>query len=80
MGPERGRLFVSVGDSSLGQIVWGQFHGDAITGENADSVSAEFASEVGENGAVRVDFDAEKTAGELFDYGASHFNAIFFAH
>jgi hypothetical protein len=79
-GRNEGWLFVTVGDPALGQIVGGQLHGHTIAREDADAVSAEFAGQMGEDGAVLIQLHAEQSAGEFFDNGSSYFNAIFFAH
>ncbi len=67
------------GDAALGEIVRGEFHGDAIACEDADAVAAETAGEVGEDHAFVLKLDAEQAAGEFFEDGAGYFDAIFFA-
>jgi hypothetical protein len=47
MAKKPGFLLVAVCDPALGEIVRGEFHCDAISGENTDSIPAEFAGEVG---------------------------------
>jgi hypothetical protein len=69
---------VAVSDTALGQVVWGEFHSYAITGEDANSVTAEFAGQVGQNGAVGIKLNAEQTTRELLYYSARYFNTIFF--
>jgi hypothetical protein len=71
---------MAVGDSTLSQIVRREFQGDAISGENADPVTAEFPGEVRQNGPLLVKLNAEQSAGELFYYSSSDFDAVFFAH
>jgi hypothetical protein len=75
-----GGLLVAIGDSAFGQVVWGKFHCHAISGENADSVAAELAGKVGENGAVGIQLNTKQATWELLNYSPSHFNAIFFTH
>lgn len=77
--PETG-LLVAISNTTLGEIVWREFHGDFVTGQNADAVTAEFSSEVGENGAILGYFDTKQATWEFFDYGSGYFNTIFFAH
>jgi len=48
------KLFVPIGDSAFGEVVWREFHCYAITSEDADSITAEFAGQVGENGTVGI--------------------------
>src|SRR5579883_2419047 len=74
------RLFVAVGDPALGQIVGGKFQRNAIARQNADSIAAELAGQMGQYGAVLVELHAEQAAWEFFNNGASDFNIIFFAH
>ena len=71
---------MAVGDAPLGQVVRGEFHGDAVAGQYADAIPAQFARQVREHGAVLIELNAEKTAGKFFDYGSCDFNAVFFAH
>jgi hypothetical protein len=48
------KLFVPIGDSAFGQVVRREFHCYAITSKDADSITAKFAGQVGENGAVGI--------------------------
>ena len=73
-------LLVAVCDAALREIVGGKFHGDAISGEYADAIPAEFAREVRQHGAVDIQLNAEQAARELFNNGTGNFYAIFFAH
>ena len=41
-------------DSAFGEVVRREFHCHAITSEDADSITAEFAGQVGENGTVGI--------------------------
>jgi hypothetical protein len=50
---------MAVGDTAFGEVVRGQFHRYAITGEDSDSVTAEFAGQVGKNGTVGIELNAE---------------------
>ena len=45
---------MAVRDPAFGQIVGGKLHGYAVSSENADTIAAEFAGEVGENGTVGI--------------------------
>jgi hypothetical protein len=73
-------LFVAVGDSAFGQVVWGKFHCHPVTRKHADSVAAQSAREVGQNGPFLVELDAELAAGEFFNNSSGYFDAVFFAH
>ena len=55
---------------AFGEIVRGKLHRHAVTGENADSIAAEFAGQVGENGAVGIKLDTKQTTRELLNYGS----------
>jgi hypothetical protein len=65
-------------DPAFGQIVGGEFHGDAVARQNADAVTAEAAGEVRENYAVMLQLDAEKAAREFLEDRAGDFDAVFF--
>jgi hypothetical protein len=56
---ETGSLLMTVGDPAFGQVVWRELHGYTIACEDSDSIATEFASEVGENGAVSIELDAK---------------------
>jgi hypothetical protein len=71
---------MTVCDTALGQVVWGKLHRDPVTCEHADSVSTEFAGQVGENGTVGIELNTKQTTRELFNDCSCHFNAIFFTH
>ena len=71
---------MAVGDASLSQIVRGKLQSDAIACQNADTIASEFTSQVREHASLLIQLDAEQTAGEFLNDGASDFNAIFFTH
>ena len=71
---------MTVRNPTFRQVVRGEFHGDSIPGEYADTIAAEFPGKVSQNSAVCIQLNAEQAARELFDYGPCHFNAIFFTH
>ena len=50
---------MAVGNTAFGEVVRGQLHRYAITGEDSDSVTAEFAGQVGKNGTVGIELNAE---------------------
>jgi len=50
---------MAVGNPALGQVVWRELHSYAVACEYSDSISTEFASEVGEDGTIRVKLDTE---------------------
>ncbi len=45
---------MAIRNSAFGEVVRREFHCHAITGKDADSITAEFAGQVGENGAVGI--------------------------
>ena len=71
---------MAVGDAPLGQVVRGEFQGDAVAGQYADAIPAQFARQVGEHCSFLIELNAEKAAGKFFDYGSCDFNTIFFTH
>ena len=73
-------LFVAVGNTALGEVVGGEFHGDTVTGEDTDAVAAQLAGEMRQDDALLLEQDTEESTGELFDHGSGHFDAIFFTH
>jgi len=71
---------MAVRDAALGQVVRGELEGDAVAGEDSDTVAAQLAGEVREDGALLVELDAKEAAGEFLDDGSSYFDTVFFAH
>ena len=71
---------MAVRDSSLGEIVGGKLHGDTVSCQHPNTVAAQLAGQVSEDGAVQVQLYAEQAAREFFYDGASDLDAIFFAH
>lgn len=71
---------MAVGDAAFGEIVWRKLEGDSIAGEDADSIAAQLACEVGQDGPLLIQLNAKLPGRELFYDGACDFNAIFFAH
>ena len=71
---------MAVGDASLGQIVRGKLQGDAVAGQNADTIAAELACQMREYGAFLIQLHTEQATGEFLYHGSGNFNAIFFTH
>ena len=69
-----------VGDASLRQVVRRELHGNAVACEDADSIAPELAGQMGKNGSVLIELNAENAVRKLFYYGSCNFNAIFFTH
>ena len=67
-------------DSSLGEVVGGQLHGDAVAGKDADAVAAQSASQVSQYNTVMFQLHAEQSAGELLQDNSGYFNIVFFTH
>lgn len=59
-------LSVAKRNSSLGEVVGGEFQGDFIAGKHADAVAAQPAREMGQNYTVVFELDAEQPAREFF--------------
>ena len=79
-GISKGKLTMPERDSSLGEIVGGEFQRDFISGEHPDAITAEPAGQVGQHDAVVFELYAEQTARKLFQHGSCHFDAVFFTH
>jgi len=60
------QLSVAKCNSSLGEVVGGEFQGDFIAGEHADAIAAQPARQVGQNYAIVFELDTEQTAGKFF--------------
>ena len=73
-------LLVTVGNTSLGQIIGGHFDGDPVTGEDANAIAPQLAGEMSEDDTLLVQLDAKQTAGKLLNDSSSDFNAVFFTH
>ena len=71
-------LAMPEGDAAFRQIVGGEFHGDAIAGQDANPVAAEAPRQVRQNDALMFQLHAKKSARELFENGTGYFNAVFF--
>lgn len=71
---------MAVSDAAFGEVVWRKLEGDSITGEDADTIAAQFTGEVGQDGSFLVQLNAKLSGRELFYDGTCDFNAIFFAH
>jgi hypothetical protein len=69
---------VAEGDTTFGEIVGRQFHGDFIAGQNADAIAAEAPGEVGQDNAVMFQLDTEQSTGKFLEDGSGNFDAIFF--
>ena len=67
-------------DTALGEVVRGEFEGDFIAGQNADSVAAESASQVRKHQTFVLKLHTEFTAGEFLDDCTLYFYAVFFTH
>ena len=67
-------------NSTLGEIVGGEFQSDFIARQDADAIAAEPACEVGEDKPFVFKLHTEFTAGEFLDDRALYFYAVFFTH
>ena len=70
-------LLVAVGDAAAGEVVGGDFDGDAVAGEDADVVLAHLAADVAEEAVAVVQLDAEHRVGEGFLDDALEFQGVF---
>jgi hypothetical protein len=67
-------------DSSLGEVVGGQLHGDTVASQDADAVSPQSASQVSQHNTVMFQLHAEQSAGKLFQNNSGYFYIVFFTH
>src|SRR5262245_3479801 len=62
-GPGRGDagrcLLVSVGDSTAGQVIWGQFDPDSVARQDPDEVHPKLAGDVGQHPVAILQLDRE---------------------
>ena len=73
-------LPMAEGDAAFSQIVGRQFQSDFVARQNADTVAAQPAGQVGKNNPFMLQLNAEETAGKFLQNGAGYFNAVLFAH
>ena len=73
-------LLVAVDDTSAFQVVRGQFHDDAVLGEDADVVLAHLATDVGENLMPVVKLDTEHRVLQGLDDATLDLDCAFFSH
>ena len=73
-------LLVAVDDTSAFQVVRGQFHDDAVLGEDADVVLAHLATDVSENLVPVVQLDTEHRVLQGLDNAALDLDCAFFSH
>ena len=52
-------------NSAFGEIVGGEFQSDFITGQNADAIAPEPASQMCQHHALVLQLNAEQAAGEF---------------
>jgi hypothetical protein len=78
--PHNNALSMTEGDPALGQIVWRQFQGDPVAGQNSDPVPPQSTGQVSQNDAIMLELHAEQTARELFQNSSGYFYAVFLAH
>jgi len=73
-------LLMAVGNAPFGEVVGRHLHSDAVTCQNSNAVTSEFAREVGQDRTILIQLNAKQSGGEFFNHGPGHFNAIFFTH
>ena len=71
------KLFVAIRDPALGQIVGRKLQSDAISGQHADAIAAEFSSQMGQDVLLLVELHTEQTTGKFLYNRSGDFNAIF---
>ena len=73
-------LLVSVHDAAIGDIIWGDFHRDPVSGEDADLVHAHLSGNPGSDHGASVELDRILLGGEGIQNGPLHLDEIFSAH
>ena len=68
------------GDTTLGEVIGGEFEGNFIARQNAYAVASEPACQMREHQAFMFELHAEFSAGKFFDDRALYFYAVFFTH
>jgi len=69
-------LFVTVGYSASGEVVWGKIHSNSVAAKNADVVFSHFTGNVRENFMTVFEFDSESCVGKDLLYGPHHLDGI----
>ena len=67
-------------NSAFGEVVRGEFQGDFIAREHADSIAAEPARQVRQDDALMFELYAKQAAGEFFQNRTGNFYAVLFTH
>lgn len=71
---------VSIGNATLGQVVWAHLQSDLVTGENANLEHAHFSGKMGKNFMAVLESDSEHgVRQELFDF-TSDLQKTFLTH
>jgi len=73
-------LSVAEGYSTLCQVVRRQLERDLVASEYANAIPPQTPCQMGEDHAIMLQLNTEKTAGEFFKNRTGYFNAVFFAH
>mgnify|MGYP003340292131 CR=1 FL=1 len=61
---------VPVHDATAGEVIWRQFHDDAVVEEDADVVLPHLAADVGEHLVSVLQLNAEHRIGQRLDHAA----------
>jgi len=75
-----GRLFETVGDPALGQIIGGHFNQHLVTSQNTNTVFPHFASRMGNDLMIIFQLDPEHRIGQQFADHAREFEKLFLRH
>ena len=75
-----GRLFETVGDPALGQIIGGHFNQHLVTCQNANTVFPHFASRMGNDLVIIFQLNPKHRIGQQFTDHAREFEKLFLRH
>src|SRR5580700_335794 len=78
--PRKRRSAAAVDDAALGQIVRGHFHGDGVSGEDADVVLAHLAGDMRGHHVAILQLHPKGRVGQGLDDLTFHLDRIFFGH
>ena len=73
---QRGGLAFPIGNASFREVVGGEFHGDLVSGEDADEMHAHFSGDMRDDFMAVLQCDDELCVGQQFFDDALHFYAI----
>src|SRR6266542_1677779 len=74
------RSFEPIGDPAAGEVVRGQLHLHAVTGQDPDEVHPHLAADVGQHPMAVLEFHPEHRVREWLDHGPLDLDRVLFRH